>query len=208
MSIEDRLRNAAHAVDEMWTDDKTTQGRFARLEARLSTQAEAAAASSPRLDAVRLIEIGRLVLVNTAVRHAPLEIVAETGQALALASAIGSHLTEHGPPEIADTASHLAELGYAALDRLESTTAVDLRADQLGEVPDVRKALVGLGALLGEVGIALVAVACGTDDDGLYSQCIEATDAADEMSDQIRGMLQSLTVNEQRSTPAAAQPTE
>lgn len=66
------------------------------------------------------------------------------------------------------------------------------RAAQLSEVADPRAALTGLGALLGEVGIALVGVACETDEQGLYWQCMEAIDAADESTDRVRGMLRLL----------------
>lgn len=64
---------------------------------------------------------------------------------------------------------------------------------------DARQALLGLQALLGEVGIALVGVACGTDDEGLYWQCIESIDAADESSDRVRALLRRMTVRERGS---------
>lgn len=51
--------------------------------------------------------------------------------------------------------------------------------------------------LLGEVGIALVSVACGTDEEGLYWQCIEAIDAADESNDRVLGMLRKLTAQDE-----------
>lgn len=57
-------------------------------------------------------------------------------------------------------------------------------------MPDAREALAALAVLLGEVGIALVAVACDTDEEGLYWQCMEAIDAADESGDRVGGMLQ------------------
>ncbi|WP_327233934.1 DUF6099 family protein [Streptomyces sp. NBC_01317] len=71
------------------------------------------------------------------------------------------------------------------------------RARQLSSVPDARGALTGLAELLGEVGIALVAVACATDEEGLYWQCIEAIDAADEASDRVAGLLRRLVAQEQ-----------
>lgn len=52
--------------------------------------------------------------------------------------------------------------------------------------------MTGLGALLGEVGMALVAVACDTDEESLYWQCIEAIDATDESLDRVHGMLRRL----------------
>lgn len=78
------------------------------------------------------------------------------------------------------------------------------RAAQLTEVTDARQALLGLQALLGEVGIALVGVACGTDDEGLYWQCIESIDAADESSDRVRAILRRMTVRERGSASGVA----
>ncbi len=71
-----------------------------------------------------------------------------------------------------------------------------IRAGQLSGVADIRAALTGLGALLGEVGIALVAVACATDEEGLYWQCIDAIDAADESNDRVGEMLRLLVARD------------
>jgi hypothetical protein len=71
------------------------------------------------------------------------------------------------------------------------------RARQLSSVPDARRALAGLGELLGEVGTALVAVACATDEEALYWQCVEAIDAADEANDRVAGLLRRLVAQEQ-----------
>ncbi|CAO0834323.1 hypothetical protein SMICM17S_01121 [Streptomyces microflavus] len=56
----------------------------------------------------------------------------------------------------------------------------------------MRAALTALALLLGEAGIALVSVACDTGEDGLYWQCIEAMDAADESLDRVHGLLRRL----------------
>lgn len=71
-----------------------------------------------------------------------------------------------------------------------------IRAGRLSGVADARGALAALADLLGEVGIALVAVACATDDEGLYWQCIEAIDAADESGDRVGGLLRRLLAQE------------
>ena len=63
-------------------------------------------------------------------------------------------------------------------------------------VRGIRPALAGLALLLGEAGIALVGVACDTGEDGLYWQCIEAMDAADESLDRVHGMLRRLAERE------------
>jgi hypothetical protein len=54
-----------------------------------------------------------------------------------------------------------------------------------------------LGGLLGDVGIALVALASSADDEGTYWQCMEAIDAADESRDRVLEMLRRLADREQ-----------
>ncbi|WP_418959607.1 DUF6099 family protein [Streptomyces tritici] len=154
------------------------------------------------------MEAERLI---AAVRHAlaqsrtALDIVAEAWQAQALAQAIGSRLAVLGPLELRGEARALSEIGggRAVLDHA-GLRAVVPRADRLTEVAEVRTALNALSALLGEVGIALVGVACDTDEEGLYWQCIEAIDAADESNDRVRGMLRRLAVRERGRPPDAA----
>jgi hypothetical protein len=148
------------------------------------------------MDAVRLIGVCRHALAQSRTEQGT---VAEAWQAQALAQAIGSHVALSGPPELRTEARGLGESarrGCAALDPVELPMGA-VRAAQLTEVPDVRTALTGLGILLGEVGIALVVVGCATEVDGLYWQCIEAVDAADESGDRVRGMLRRLTLREQ-----------
>lgn len=70
------------------------------------------------------------------------------------------------------------------------------RAAELSELAEPRATLTGLGMLLGEVGMALVGVACETDEQGLYWQCMEAIDAADESLDRVHGMLRRLDEQE------------
>ncbi|EPJ38655.1 hypothetical protein STAFG_4293 [Streptomyces afghaniensis 772] len=74
---------------------------------------------------------------------------------------------------------------------------VELRAGQLTELGDARHTLMCLGGLLGEVGIALVGLACAADDEGTYWQCMEAIDAADESRDRVLEMLRRLADREQ-----------
>lgn len=64
---------------------------------------------------------------------------------------------------------------------------------------DAREALLCLGGLLGEVGIALVGIACAADDEGTYWQCMEAIDAADESRDRVLEMLRRLAVRDQKA---------
>ncbi|KJY43904.1 hypothetical protein VR46_22380 [Streptomyces sp. NRRL S-444] len=161
------------------------------------------------MDAVRLIAAGRHALAQSG---AAMDIVGEAWQAQALAQGIGSWLAVTGPPELRSEARGLGEAGgrgcgvldRAALRGEGSAPDYPPRAAQLTEVADVRQALLGLQALLGEVGIALVGVACATDDEGLYWQCIESIDAADESSDRVRAALRRLAVRERGSASGVA----
>ncbi|MFF8827944.1 DUF6099 family protein [Streptomyces sp. NPDC015131] len=149
------------------------------------------------MEAERLIATGRRALADSRVE---LDIVGEAWQAQMLAQAIGSHLVLHGPVELKGEARGLSEIG----SRGGASPHHPARALRLTGISDVRRALLGLGALLGEVGIALVGVACATDEEGLYWQCIEAIDAADEAGDRVHGMLRRLALRERARPPDAA----
>ncbi|MEV6331139.1 DUF6099 family protein [Streptomyces sp. NPDC051909] len=146
------------------------------------------------MDAERLIATGRHALAESQVA---LDIVAEAWQAQVLAQAIGSRLALCGPMELRSEARGLSETvgGRGAVEHPALRTGGP-RAAQLTGVGDTRAALTALAALLGEVGIALVGVACATDEEGLYWQCIEAIDAADEAGDRVRAMLRRLAARE------------
>lgn len=154
------------------------------------------------MEAERLVAAGRHALAQS---RTALDIVAEAWQAQALAQAMGSRLALCGPLELRSEARGLSEIGggRGTVDH-PALWPGGLRAAQLTEVGDARAALTALGALLGEVGIALVGVACVTDEEGLYWQCIEAIDAADEANDRVRGMLRRLAVRERDRPPDAA----
>ncbi|MDQ1041839.1 hypothetical protein QFZ76_000074 [Streptomyces sp. V4I2] len=172
------------------------------------TQAPAAGAKGARTDSkepfppVRRSQAVRLI---TASRHALAQsgdapaVMAEAWQAQALAQAIGSRLALSGPLELRVQALGLSELAgrsCGVLDRPDIDTEC-LRAAQLTELGDAREMLLGLAALLGEVGIALVGVACATDEEGTYWQCMEAIDAADESRDRVLEMLRQLAAHDQ-----------
>lgn len=143
------------------------------------------------MDAVRLIVTSRRALAGGG--DAP-EIMAEAWQAHALAQAIGSRLAVSGPPELRGEALGLTELAGRGCGVLD-TPPVDvtaLRAAQLTDLGDARESLLDLGALLAEVGIALVAVASAADSESTYWQCMEAIDAADESRDRVQEMLRRL----------------
>ncbi|GGW56473.1 DUF6099 family protein [Streptomyces xantholiticus] len=154
------------------------------------------------MDAERLVKVCRHALAQS--RAVP-DIVAEAWQAQALAQAIGARLAIIGPPEIRGEAAGLSEIGgrgCGVLDHPMVRSGV-VRATQLTEVAQPEAVLLALNVLLGDVGIALVGVACGTDDEGLYWQCIETIDAADESSDRVRGMLRRLAEREPDRPPEA-----
>ncbi|MGW2050871.1 DUF6099 family protein [Streptomyces sp. NPDC001858] len=157
------------------------------------------------MDAVRLILTSRRALAGSSQAT---EILTEVWQAQALAQAIGSRLAVSGPPELRGEALGLTELagrgcGVLGAPDLDPT---DLLAAQLTELDDARRALIDLGGLLGEVGIALVGLASSADDQSRYWQCMEAIDAADESRDRVLEMLRKLTAREEREQREAALP--
>ncbi|MEU6120388.1 DUF6099 family protein [Streptomyces sp. NPDC047123] len=148
------------------------------------------------MDAMRLIEANRRALAHS---QEPADIVVEVWQSQALAQAIGSHLAVAGPPELRGEALGLSEVGGRACGVLDVPRlgTEDIRATRLTETGDAQRVLLGLDRLLGEVGIALVGVAMGAEDEGVYWQCMEAIDAADESRDRVLEMLRRLAVREE-----------
>jgi len=147
------------------------------------------------MDAVRLILASRHAL---AISEGVSRTLAEVWQAQALAQAIGSRLAVTGPPELRGEALGLTELagrGCGVLDEPRLADG-DLRAAQLTELGDARQALVCLGNLLGEAGIALVGIASAAEDETTYWQCMESIDAADESRDRVLEMLRKLAARE------------
>ncbi|MEL5953253.1 DUF6099 family protein [Streptomyces sp. CLV115] len=147
------------------------------------------------MEAERLVGVSRRALAQS--RGTP-DIIAEAWQAQALAQAIGSRLAADGPKELRGEARGLSEIGGRSSGSLDhpAARAGVARAAQLSGLADPRVTLTGLVALLGEVGMALVGVACETDEQGLYWQCMEAIDAADESMDRVHGMLRRLDEHE------------
>jgi hypothetical protein len=148
------------------------------------------------MDAVRLIGASRRALAGSG---DTVEVIAEAWQAQALAQAIGSRFAVSGPPELRGEALGLTELAGRGCGVLNAPPLdmADLRAAQLTELGDARESLLCLGGLLGEVGIALVGIACAADEQGTYWQCMEAIDAADESRDRVLEMLRRLADREQ-----------
>lgn len=160
------------------------------------------------MDAERLIAVARRALAECGVA---LEVVAEAWQVQILAQAIGGRLAACGPQELRGEARGLSETGGRGGGPVDPRPlhSGTLRAAQLTGVADPRRALTALAVLLGEVGIALVGVACATDEEGLYWQCIEAIDAVDESTDRVRAMLRRLSLRDHspgRPDPATSPP--
>lgn len=148
------------------------------------------------MDAVRLILASRRAL---AASSDPPRVLREVWQAQALAQAIGSRLAVSGPPELRGEALGLTELagrGCGVLDPPDLDPG-ELRAAQLTALDDARQTLLALDALLADIGMALVGIAGGADGEGLYWQCMEALDAADESRDRVHWMLRKLAAREE-----------
>lgn len=147
------------------------------------------------MDAMRLIEANRRALASS---QEPADIVVEVCQSQALAQAIGGRLAVAGPPELRGEALGLSEVGGRSYGMLDAPRlgAEEIRAARLTETGDAQQVLLGLDRLLGEVGIALVGVAMGAEEEGVYWQCMEAIDAADESRDRVLEMLRRLAVRE------------
>jgi hypothetical protein len=146
-------------------------------------------------DALSLIRVSRHALTQC---RTPLETMTEALEALALAHAIADRLAAHGPEDLRIAARRLMCAGRPTDGQ---PPAEPVRAARLTEVSDVGKSLTELAGLLGEVGIALVGVACGTDAEDLYWQCIEVIDRVDEVNDRVRDAVRSLsTPNRARIT--------
>ncbi|MEU3742613.1 DUF6099 family protein [Streptomyces sp. NPDC032198] len=148
------------------------------------------------MEAMRLIEASRHALARS---QEPSDVVAEVWQSQALAQAIGSRLAIAGPPELRGEALGLSEVGGRGCGVLDAPGlgTEGIRAARLTGIGRAHEVLRGLDELLGEAGIALVAVAMGADDEGVYWQCMEAIDAADEARDRVLEMLRRLAVREQ-----------
>ncbi|WPR53765.1 DUF6099 family protein [Streptomyces sp. S399] len=131
------------------------------------------------MDALRLITMNRRALLRG---HSLETLTAEVWEAQALTRAVGALLAEEGPRALRETALALSSPGGRTAEATELPVPCrgDPRAARLTRVPDVEATLLALAELLGEVGIALVGLACGVYQEALYWASVEAIDAADE----------------------------
>jgi hypothetical protein len=143
------------------------------------------------VDAVRLVRATRQGLKEAwAVR----DLIAEAWQAQALAEAIGGHLAMHGPPELRTPGARVCEAGGRAcgMSGEPSARAGPVRAAMLTRVRDPALTLRELRDLLTELGATLASVACTTEEESVYWQCIDAVDAADESKDRVCALLREV----------------
>ncbi|MEU6848734.1 DUF6099 family protein [Actinacidiphila alni] len=128
------------------------------------------------MDAARLV-----AQAEQTMRGAPQpdDIIAEAWQAFELTEAVGRLLTaDHERPVV--RAGPGPVVGAAGGD--------PPRAVRLTGVRDPEGTLRALRTLLGEIGLALVAVTCTAEDEAAYWNCIEALDAVDEAKDRVRAL--------------------
>ncbi|QPP10467.1 hypothetical protein G4Z16_06415 [Streptomyces bathyalis] len=150
------------------------------------------------MDAVHLIKATRHALAEC---ESVEEIVAESWQVQALVGAIGRLLAASGPQSVRADARGLSEAGQQARHSsvgpgLRDGGTREVRADRLSQIQDPKCALSDLSGLLAETGVALVLVAVSAREEGVYWQCIEAIDAADESGECVAAILRRLEAQE------------
>jgi hypothetical protein len=161
------------------------------------------------MDAARLVaEAERAMRGNPQ----PEDVIAEAWQAYELTEAVGRLLVatgdrgepggrsagsgglgEHGGAdgEWGAGAEHGRPVVRAGPGPVVAAGTGPSRAQRLTAVRDPAAALRGLRTLLGEIGLALVAVTCTAEDEAAYWQCIEALDAVDEAKDRARELART-----------------
>jgi hypothetical protein len=129
------------------------------------------------MDAARLVEQAERAMSGA---PQPEAVIAEAWQAYELTEAVGRLLTaDHhdGPVARAGPGPVVAAPG-----------GDPPRAERLTGVRDPEGTLRRLRTLLGEIGLALVALTCTAEDETAYWSCIEALDAVDESKDRVRAL--------------------
>ncbi|WP_225849398.1 DUF6099 family protein [Streptomyces sp. HPF1205] len=145
------------------------------------------------MDAARLVARAEEALRRD---RRPETVVAEAWQAYELTEAVGRLLTadrdghakaDTGPGESVAGADHAWPVVRAgpALAGV-AADASPPRVVRLTSVRDPAGTLHALRVLLGEIGLALVDMACTAEDEAAYWLCIEALDAVDDAKDRVR----------------------
>jgi hypothetical protein len=132
----------------------------------------------------------------------PEDVIGEAWQAFELTEAVGRLLAGgngaraeagadrgDGPPtqDVAG-ADHGRPVVRAGPAPVAATGTRQPRAHRLSSVRDAAGTLRALRTLLGELGLALVALTCTAEDETAYWQCVEALDAVDEAKDRVRAL--------------------
>lgn len=153
--------------------------------ARLVAEAERAMSGNPQPEDVIAEAWQAFELTEAVVRLLAAEDAAraegggERSGGSAEGDAEGDVTADHGRPVARAGPAPPAAAGIA-------TGAGQPRALRLTTVRDPVGTLGALRTLLGELGLAVVALTCTAEDETTYWQCIEALDAVDEAKDRIR----------------------
>lgn len=200
MGLEDRLREAAQAVEALWTDSQATQYRLVKLRQRLEREGAASTDSVCREPAVILaskvpVAIGqcRQVLGRASSED---ETRSAVIMALSLGLAFGANLSVSGPVKLRGEALALSEDCGRGRGAITGGCRIDVQEFQGVDGDDLRAILREMGFLLGEVGIAMVGIACAADDYSTYWSSMEVIDATDEAGDRIVEMLRRLSAHD------------
>ncbi|SEG07531.1 hypothetical protein SAMN05216223_103126 [Actinacidiphila yanglinensis] len=146
------------------------------------------------MDAVRLVEEASRAMGRD---PQPDDVIAEAWQAYELTDAIGRLLAEEWgrraegeggrPGRCGSTRDPGGTVSRAGPVPVVSATRVGPpRAARLTTVRDPTRALRALRTLLGEIGLALVALITSACDEEAYWECVEALDAVDEAKDRVQ----------------------
>jgi hypothetical protein len=125
----------------------------------------------------------------------PDDVIAEAWQAYELTDAVGRLLAEKwgreaeaGPPgalgATCDPGSTVPRTGPVPV--VSATKVGPPRAARLSTVREPAGTLRALRALLGEIGLALIALISSACDEEAYWECVEALDAVDEAKDRVQ----------------------
>ncbi|MFI5528666.1 DUF6099 family protein [Kitasatospora sp. NPDC051853] len=171
------------------------------------------------MDALRLIKTTRHALAEA--RSVP-DVLAEAWQAALITEAVGARIAGQEDGELAPLGQMLCDAGAHAVGCLElpgpaggapegapaggdqewhrADWGGNGRASRLDELGEAGPVLTELALLLHEVAEALVVLACGADEEGLYWRCIDGVDAGAECKETVAELLRMI----RRQSPEAA----
>jgi hypothetical protein len=200
MGLEDRLREAARAVEALWADSPATQDRLARLRQRLASDVPAGA-SSPGPAPADTFTATIPVLIRQCRRElarasAKDEVRSAVSMALSLGLVVGANLAVRGPVRLRGEALRLSEFcgrGREVFTNGFHFSVPDFHSVGLTDGDDLPKILRDTAGLLGEAGIAVIGLACTADEEAMYWSLMETIDALDQARDRTVEMLRRLS---------------